>query len=74
MSTISLRMSEEDFDLLQEYVSVHNINLSSFVREAILDKIEDELEIDESKILSAYKESFKEKSIDHTEVWEKLGV
>lgn len=58
MSTIYLRMSEEDFDLLQEYVSIHNINLSSFVREAILDKIEDELEIDESKILSAYKESF----------------
>ena len=74
MGTISLRIDDADYKMLQEYVSVNQLNLSSFVREAILDKIEDDLCMNEEKILYAYKKSFTEPVYDHTEVWDELGV
>lgn len=74
MGTISLRLDDQDYKLVQDYVSINNLNLSAFVREALLEKIEDSMKLDEEKILAAYKKSFQESSIDHTEVWEKLGV
>ncbi len=74
MATISLRINDADYNLIQEYVSVNSINLSAFIREAVLDKIEDDLNLDEKRILSARKCAETEKKYDHTEVWEKLGV
>ena len=53
MATISLRLNDEDAKLVQEYVAVNDLNLSSFVRELILDKIEDDLALDEDRILKA---------------------
>ena len=43
MPTVSLRMNDEEFKLMQEYTSVNNLNVSAFIRAAILDKIEDDL-------------------------------
>ena len=74
MGTISFRLDEQDYKLVQDYVSINQLNLSVFVREALLEKIEDSMNLNEEKILAAYKKSFKEPSIDHTEVWEKLGI
>ena len=74
MSTISLRLEDADYKLLQEYISVNQLSLSAFVREAVLEKIEDSLNMDEERILSAYKKSFDEPSIDNTALWDKLGV
>ena len=74
MATISLRLNDEDAKLVQEYVAVNDLNLSSFVRELILDKIEDDLALDEDRIIKARARSEKEASYDHTEAWKKLGV
>ncbi len=74
MATISLRLNDEDAKLVQEYVAVNDLNLSSFVRELILDKIEDDLALDEDRILKARARAQTEASYDHTEVWKKLGV
>ncbi len=74
MATISLRLNDEDAKLVQEYVAVNDLNLSSFVRELILDKIEDDLALDEERIMKARTRAEKETSYDHTEVWKKLGV
>ena len=74
MATISLRLNDEDAKLVQEYVAVNDLNLSSFVRELILDKIEDDLALDEDRIIKARARSEKEASYDHTEVWKKLGL
>ena len=74
MATISLRLNDEDAKLVQEYVAVNDLNLSSFVRELILDKIEDDLALDEDRIMKARARSENEVSYDHTEVWKKLGV
>lgn len=74
MATISLRLNDEDAKLVQEYVAVNDLNLSSFVRELILEKIEDDLALDEERIMKAKMRSENEATYDHTEVWKKLGV
>ena len=74
MATISLRVTDKDYGLIQEYVSVNNINLSSFVREAIMDKIEQDFSLDEERILAAKERAKTERIYDHTEVWDELGI
>lgn len=74
MNTISLRMNDEDAKLLRDYVTVNKLNMSQFVRELIMDKLEEEFELDETRILNAHKKAKREKKYDHTEVWEILGV
>ncbi|AYV94037.1 antitoxin [Fusobacterium necrophorum subsp. funduliforme] len=74
MSTISLRMKDEDMDLLKQYVKVNNLNLSEFIRNTILDKIEDDLRINEERILRAWEEAKKEKASPLEEVIERLGL
>ena len=44
MNTISLRMNEEDTKLLRDYVSVNKLNMSQFIRELIMDKLEEEFD------------------------------
>lgn len=50
------------------------MNLSAFIREAVLEKIENDLQLDEARILRSLEEARKEKAYNHEEVWEILGV
>ena len=45
MSTISLRLNDDDAELIKNYAKVHNISISDFVRQAIIEKIEDEMDL-----------------------------
>ena len=74
MSTISLRVSDEENKLIQNYVSANNLNLSSFIRNLVLEKIEEDMKLDEDRILRARALMEKEKIYDHTEVWKELGI
>ncbi len=74
MSTISLRMNPEDIDLLKNYVKMNNLSLSEFVRNTVLDKIEEDLALNEKRILSTWKEAKNEKGIPLEEVVERLGL
>lgn len=42
---LSVRFSDEEFRLLQAYVKLNNLNLSQFVHQAIIEKIEDTLDL-----------------------------
>ena len=46
MGTISLRMDEEDEKFIKEYAKTKNITVSSLFRNAVLEKIEDEIDMD----------------------------
>ena len=74
MLMISFRMSEEEAKQLHEYVKMNHLNLSEFVCECILDKIESDLKLDEDRILRALKNSKEEHVYDHTDVWNMLEV
>ena len=73
MPTLSLRMEKEDLELLKEYSN--NLNMSSFVRNLILDKIYDEItEEDEKRILRRWENSKFEKNASAEEVFKRLGL
>ena len=74
MATISLRLTDEEYTLLQEYTKVNDLSLSSFVRETVFDYIENDLAADEERILRARGNLATEKTLDHTEVWKELGI
>ena len=74
MSTISLRISDEENQLLQSYVAANRLNLSSFIRDVVFEKIEDDMNLDEDRILRARELLKKEKTYDHEAVWKELGV
>jgi uncharacterized protein (DUF1778 family) len=46
MPTISLRLSERDNELIKHYASVHNISVSELVRNAVIDMIENEIDVE----------------------------
>ena len=43
--TISVRLSKEDTELIKKYAEVNNISLSELIRNAVLEKIEDEYDL-----------------------------
>ena len=45
MATISLRLSERDNELIKQYALVHNISVSELVRNAVIDMIENEIDV-----------------------------
>lgn len=75
METLSLRMEKNDIELLKEYANIYNINVSSLVRNLILDKLYDEIdEKDEKKILKVWKNSKNEKTSSAEEVFKRVGL
>ena len=74
MATITLRVNEQENKFIKDYVKINNYNLSSFIRDVVLDRIEDDLKVVEKKILSALRKSKNEKTYSHNEVWEELGL
>lgn len=43
--TISVRLSDEDSELIKAYADINNISLSDLIRNAVLEKIEDEYDL-----------------------------
>lgn len=44
--TISVRLSEEDSKLIKAYAKMNNVTLSDLLRKAIMEKIEDEYDLE----------------------------
>ncbi len=59
MTTISLRVNDDESKLIHDYVSANQLNMSQFIRDAVLDKIESDFELDEERILEAFEKSKK---------------
>ncbi|MCR6591965.1 Uncharacterised protein [Campylobacter insulaenigrae] len=72
MRTISLRISDQEDILLKEYLTINNLQLSKFIRDTILEKIEDELNLDENKILISLKEAKKDNIYSLEEVFKNV--
>ena len=52
--TISLRLSEQDAMLFKKYAELNNITVSELVRQSVMERIEDELD------LQAYEKAMEE--------------
>ncbi|SFL91586.1 MULTISPECIES: type II toxin-antitoxin system RelB family antitoxin [Salibacterium] len=45
MSTISLRMNEEEEKLIKEYAKINNLSISELLRSSVLEKIENDIDL-----------------------------
>ena len=71
--TISVRLSEKDVELIKTYASLNNITVSDLIRNAIMEKIEDEYDLNcYEKALKEYEENLKTYDLD--EVKKDLGL
>lgn len=71
--TISLRLSEQDALLIKKYAEINGLSISELVRQAVLEKIENEFDV------KAYKDAMNQLKEDNTtyslsEVEKKLGL
>ena len=71
--TISLRLSEEDTKLIKDYAKLNNMSVSDLIRQAVIEKIEDEIDLAAyNKAVEAYKKNPKTYSLE--EVEKELGL
>lgn len=45
MGTISVRLDDQDTRLIKQYAKAKNITISSLIRDAVLNRIEDEIDL-----------------------------
>lgn len=74
MHTISFNVSEEEAKLIKDYVTANCLNLPEFIKEAIFEKMEEDLVMDKQRIQAAREKAKSERKYDHTEVWKMLGI
>ena len=71
--TIYVRLNEKDTELIKAYAEINNISLSDLIRNAVLEKIEDEYDLEcYNKAIKEFKENPKTYTLE--EVKEDLGL
>jgi len=71
--TISVRLNDKDTELIKTYAKMNNISLSDLVRNAILEKIENEYDLEcYKKAADEYKKNPKTYTME--EVKKELGL
>ncbi len=71
--TIYVRLSDKDIELIKTYADMNNISLSDLIRNTILEKIEDEYDLEcYKKAIAEYEKNPKTYTLD--EIKEELGL
>jgi len=72
MSTVSLRLNEKDDTLIRKYAELHNMDLSTFIRQAVIEKIEDEYDL--THFNKVWEEERNQERISHEDLKKELGL
>ena len=65
MISITLRVNDEDNRLIRDYAKTKNISISELMRQSVLEKIEDEIDLDiYNKAMQEHKENPQDISFD----------
>lgn len=71
--TISVRLNDKETELIKAYAKINNISLSDLIRNAVLEKIENEYDLEcYKKAVEEYKKNPKTYTLD--EVKKELGL
>ena len=71
--TISLRLSDQESELIKDYAKINNTTVSELIRKTVIEKIEDEIDLQAyEKAYNAYKKNPKTYTLD--EVEKELGL
>lgn len=72
MSTISLRLNDKDDTLIRKYAELHQMDLSTFIRQAVIEKIEDEYDL--TLFNKVWQEEVDQERISHDDLKKELGL
>ncbi len=72
MSTVSLRLNDKEDVLVRKYAELHNMDLSAFIRQAVVEKIEDEYDL--TLFNKVWEEEQNEERISHDALKRELGL
>ncbi|HPQ45800.1 MAG TPA: DUF6290 family protein [Clostridia bacterium] len=72
MSTVSLRLSDRDDAIVRKYAELHNLDLSTLIRQAVLEKIEDEYDL--ALFDKVWEEEKENEKISHENLKKDLGL
>jgi RHH-type rel operon transcriptional repressor/antitoxin RelB len=72
MSTISLRLSDKEDMLIRKYAELHGIELSTFIRQTLIEKIEDEYDL--TLFNKVWEEEQHHERMSHEQVKKELGL
>jgi hypothetical protein len=71
MAHISLRVSEQEKSLMEEYAKMHEMNLSETIKEVFFEKLEDELDL---KAIRDFEKKKNPQFISFDDVVRNLGI
>ena len=72
MSTISLRLNDRDNTLIRKYAELNGMELSAFIRQTVIEKIEDEYDL--ALFDKVWNEERNQKRISHEQLKSELGL
>ncbi|PWM79442.1 MAG: CopG family transcriptional regulator [Phascolarctobacterium sp.] len=71
--SISIRLNEQENELIKNFAKVNNMSVSEFIRKTVMERIEDEIDLEDyKKAMSEYKKNPKTYSMK--EMAEELGL
>lgn len=71
MSTMTLRINADDSNLIKNYIKFHNISLSDFARQAMLEKIEDDYDLETLRQAMAEDDGTR---VSHADLMKEFGL
>ena len=72
MSTISLRLKDKEDILIRKYAELHNMDLSAFIRQAVIEKIEEEYDL--TLFNKVWEDEQNEERVSHDDLKRELGI
>jgi len=74
MPHVSLHVTEDEKNIMENYSKLHGANLSDIIKEAFFEKLEDEYDLKDIREHEAEKAKGNMKYYSHAEVKEMLGL
>ncbi len=71
MATMTLRINDQDGELIKKYIQMHGLTISEFARQAMLEKIEDEYDLQVLRQAMAEDDGVR---ISHEELMKEFGL
>ncbi len=72
MSTISLRLNDKEDTLIRKYAELNNMDLSAFIRQAVIERIEEEYDL--ALFDQVWEQEKDQERISHEDLKKELGL
>lgn len=72
MSTISLRLNDKEDALIRKYAELNNMDLSAFIRQAVIERIEEEYDL--ALFNQVWEQEKDQERMSHEDLKKELGL